>query len=224
MRIPVFTYYAPVPALYTEASQRALISVWARSWERAGWQPVVLEEKIFKRTPRYAGLKKKFLAHPTEYGDEYTLSCYMRWDAVAQYGGGMLVDYDVINYGFEPRRPTDERMILFCDEPPAGVFMGAVLGTRRRFEQMVDIFSNWKIKPEDSGARANWWYYNDMMMLDLLFTAPHHNKPAWLVKENGCALFDYEPWKTSRLVHYGYQMHATGHWPKHEHIERLRHF
>jgi len=224
MRPNVFTYYSHVPALYSEESQRALIDVWARSWKKAGWNPVVLSDRYLRHDPRYPMLKKKFLEHPTEYGDEYTLSCYMRWHAVATQGGGMLVDYDVINYGFAPRTPPADRMIIFCDDPPGSIFMGAVLGTRGHFEQMTNIFYNWQIKPEDTGAQANWWYYNDLMMLERLFHTNHHAKPAWLVKENGCALYDYPSWKNSRLVHYGYKMHETGHWPKHQHIEKLRPF
>lgn len=222
MKPNVFTYYSPVPGLYSEDSQRKLIDIWARSWRKAGWQPVVIQEQNFSRTPRYAYLREKFLRHKTEYGDEYTLACYMRWAAVAHYGGGMLTDYDVINYGFEPRNPPTDRMIIFCDEPPLTVFMGAVLGTREHFERMTEIFADWTIKPQDTGAQADRWYYNDLMMLERLFHTPHHNKPAWLVKENGCALFDYESWKTSRLVHYGYKMKEAGHWPKHQWIERMR--
>lgn len=224
MKPAVFTYYSHVPGLYDEASQRALIDVWARSWKKAGWNPIVLSEKILRNNPPYPAFKKKILSHEYEYGADYTLSCALRWLAVAHMGGGMLVDYDVINYGFEPRTPPKDRMIIFCDDPPASVFMGAVLGTREHFEKMVDIFSTWVIKPEDTGAQANWWYYNDLMMLERLFHTTHHNKPAWFVKENGCALFPYDSWKTSRLVHYGYAMKEAGHWPKHLHIERIRPF
>lgn len=224
MKPHVFTYYSSVPSLYDEASQRALIDVWARSWAKAGWAPVIIQEKYFKHTPGYAFLKKRFLQHPTEYGDDYTLACYMRWAAAAHYGGGMLVDYDVINYGFEPRHAIPDRMIIFCDEPPASVFMGAVLGTKKHFEKMVDIFATWTIRPEDTGAQANWWYYNDLMILERLFHTTHHNKPAWLVKENGCALFPYDSWRTARLVHYGYAMKAAGHWPKQDWIEVMRPF
>lgn len=224
MKPPVYTYYSSVPGLYSETSQRALIDVWARSWEKAGWQPVVLQEKHFKHSPKYQMLKEKFLQHPTEYGDDYTLACYMRWAAAAHYGGGMLTDYDVINYGFEPRNPPADRMIIFCDDPPPTVFMGAVLGTRQHFEKMADIFYNWTIKPEDTGASANWWYYNDLTMLERLFETKHHNKPEWFVKENGCALFDYPSWKNARLVHYGYKMKEAGYWPKHQWIEKIRPF
>lgn len=223
MRIPVFTYYAPVPALYSEASQWALIDVWARSWEKAGWKPVVLTEASIPRFRRLV-LRERFLAYPTEYGDEYTLACYFRWAAVAHQGGGMLTDYDVINYGFEPRQAPADRMIIFCDDPPPTVFMGAVLGTREHFQKVMDIFYSWSIKPEDTGAQANWWYYNDLMMLERLFETKHHNKPAWFVKENGCALYPYESWQSSRLVHYGYAMKEAGLFPKHEHIEKIRPF
>lgn len=223
MKPNVFTYYSSIPGLYSEDSQWKLIDVWARSWDKAGWNPVVLNEKHLPEATRNL-IREKFLAHPTEYGDDYTLACYARWFVVAHQGGGMLTDYDVINYGFEPRHPPADRMIIFCDDPPPTVFMGAVLGTREHFEKICKRFLEWEFKPEDTGAQANWWYYNDLMMLERLFETKHHDKPAWFVKENGCALFDYPSCRDARLVHYGYRMHDFGYWPKYQWIEKIRPF
>jgi hypothetical protein len=43
-------------------------------------------------------------------------------------------------------------------------------------------------------------------------------------KKNSCVIFSQPGWETAPLVHYGYEMHAAGNWPKWEHIERLRPF
>jgi len=219
---PVFTYYSHIPGLYDERSQRALIDIWRRSWLKAGWSPIVLDESVARQHPRYQFFKDRYWSLPAEYGNDYCGACFFRWLGVAQMGGGMLTDYDVINYGFEPRNPAPDRMIIFCDDPPPTIFMGAVLGTQYHFAQMAQLFADWGPDQHDFNHTANMMHCDDLSMLVRMFETKTYPKPDWLVKENGCALFDYESWKTARLVHYGYAMRAAGHWPKHEWIERLR--
>lgn len=223
------TYFTPVPDLYDPASQRALIDVWQRSWRKAGWEPVVLQEADVKSHPRYEFFREHFEAKPTEYGVAYTASCFMRWLAAAHYGslrgqGIMLVDYDVINYGFEPQAPRPEEMTIFCDEPPASVFMGAVLGTPQHFLDIAEIFAAAKPCEHDWNAHAGLFHQDDLSLLCRMFETGTLTKPDWLVKRPGCALYDYSAWRTSKLVHYGFAMKQLGHWPKHEHIEKLRRF
>lgn len=220
----VFTYFMPVPGLYSTDSQYRLIDVWRRSWAKAGWNPRVLDESFVKGHPRYNFFKSRYWALPTEYGNEYCGACFFRWLAVAMAGGGMLTDYDVINYGFEPRDPEEREMIIYCDDPPPTIFMGAVLGTANQFETMAQIFADWNPDKFDWNDHAKLMHCDDLSMLVRMFETKTYPKPEWLVKKPGCGLYDFSPWKTSKLVHYGYAMHAAGLWPKHAHIENLRPF
>lgn len=225
----VVTYYTPVPGLWSTDSQWALIDVWRRSWVKAGWDPVVMMPSDVMTHPRYAFFKEHFEAKPTEYGVEYTSACFMRWLAAAHYGAlrglnVMLTDYDVINYGFEPQKVRPEELTIFCDEPPATVFMGAVLGKPQHFLDMAELFAAAKPDQHDWNHHAQMFHQDDLSLLMRMFETKTLAKPDFLVKRPGCALFDYQSWRSSKLVHYGFAMKAMGYWPKHEHIEKLRRF
>ncbi len=223
------TYYTPVPGLWSEDSQWKLIDVWRRSWTKAGWETVVMMPSDVMTHSRYPFFKEQFEAKPTEYGVEYTSACFLRWLAASHYGtlrgiDVMLVDYDVINYGFEPQDVRPEEMTIFCDEPPASVFMGAVLGKPQHFLDMAELFVAAKPDQHDWNTHAQLFHQDDLSLLTRMFESQTLAKPEWLVKRPGCALFDYSAWRTSKLVHFGFAMKQLGYWPKHEHIERLRRF
>lgn len=225
----VVTYFVPVEGLWSVESQEALIKVWKRSWRKAGWMPTVLTEKDASTHPRYVFFKEHFDSKPTEYGIAYTSACFMRWLAAAHYGqlrgfDVMLTDYDVINYGFEPQEVRHNEMTIFCDEPPATVFMGAVLAKPQHFLDMAELFAAAKPDEHDWNNHAQLYHQDDLSLLSRMFETKTLAKPEWLVKRPGCALFDYSAWRTSKLVHYGFAMKQLGHWPKHEHIEKLRRF
>lgn len=225
----VITFFVPVEGLWSVESQEALIDVWRRSWKKAGWEPTVLTTADIVTHPRFSFFKAHFDAKPTEYGVAYTSACFQRWLAAAHYGNLtgyniMLTDYDVINYGFAPQDVRPNEMTIFCDEPPATVFMGAVLGTPQHFLDMAELFAAAKPDEHDWNHHAQMFHQDDLSLLMRMFETKTLSKPDWLVKRPGCALFDYQSWRSSKLVHYGYAMRALGHWPKHEHIERLRKF
>lgn len=225
----VVTYYVPVPGLWDPESQEHLIRLWARSWRKAGWNPIILTTADVESHPRYGFFKEQFELKPTEYGVTYTSACFLRWLAAARYGGIrgidiMLVDYDVVNYGFEPQELRPNEMTIFCDEPPASIFMGAVLGTPQHFLDMAELFVAATPDQHDWNNHAQCYHQDDLSLLCRMFESGTLKKPEWLVKRPGCALFDYSAWRTSKLVHYGFAMKSLGYWPKHEHIERLRRF
>lgn len=225
MRPNVFTYYMPVPGLWSNESQQALLEIWRTSWYKAGWNPVVLDETFLQGCPQYAAYKEKYWSLPTEYGHDYEGACFIRWLATAHLGGGMMVDYDVINYGFEPRKPDPTQMILFCDDPPGTIFMGAVLGIREHFQEMADIFATWEPSDYDINWGTTWYgkhHCSDLTMLERMFDHKNRERPPWLIRQPGCALFDYPTWRTSKLVHYGFRMKAAGFWPKADWINKIR--
>jgi hypothetical protein len=223
----VFTYYMPVPGLWSDESQQKLIEVWARSWKKAGWEPVVLNEDSVKTHPNFAYYKEKLWALPTEYGHDYEGACFLRWLAVAHAGGGMMVDYDVINYGFTPADAcTENRMTIYADSDPPQIFTGVVMGRQHHFQEISDIFAAWV--PDDHDLNLNSKTYqghhcSDLTMMIRMFGGMQ-TKPDWLVRCDGCAQFPHPTWKTSKLVHYTYAMHDAGFWPKYEHIEKIRPF
>lgn len=227
------TYYVPVEGLWSDDSQRKLIDVWARSWRKAGWEPVVLTEADVRTHPRFNFFNDHFRAKPTEYPAEYSNACFVRWLAASHFGAlrganVLLLDYDVISYGFEPQDPLPNEMSIFCDEPPVSIFMGAVLGTPQNFLDIAELFAAWKPDDLDYNHNAKCMHQDDLSMLVRMFhplpgdTA--RPKPDFLVKRPGCSLYDYSGYRTSKMVHFGYAMKQRGFWPKHEWIEKIRPF
>lgn len=229
----VTTYYVDVPGLWPADTQLALLDVWKRSWEKAGWKATVLTEADAKTHPRFDFFNEHFRTKPSEYGVDYTTACFMRWLATSHFSFGaanggpvMLTDYDVINYGLEPWDFDITKMEIYCDDPPAGVFCGAIAGTGQNFLDMAEIFAAAKPHPvyDFVTHSGGFLHQDDLSLLKRMFETKTLMKPEWFVRKHGCALFDYSSWRTSKLVHYGFAMKAAGYWPKHEHIEKLRPF
>lgn len=75
--------------------QGELIQLWHRSWKNNGWDVRMLSprsarrSKLFRSIPSGWPLKRQLVARQIL--------------ALAEAGGGLLVDYDLINFGFRPR-------------------------------------------------------------------------------------------------------------------------
>lgn len=225
----VVCYYVQVPGLWSDDSQRALIELWRKSWRKYGWTATVLTEADVRTHPRFDFFNEHFRAKPTEYGVEYTTAAFMRWLAAAHYaaprsGWVFLSDYDVMNHGLEPVEVEEGKMKVHCDEPPASVFMGAVLGCAQHFLDIAELFAAWAPDELDFNYRANCFHQDDLSMLARMFETKTRPKPEWFVKVPGCALFDYSSWRTSKLVHYAYAMKQLGYWPKCDFVGKLRAF
>jgi hypothetical protein len=227
----VFTYYTPLGYLNDEHDQRKLIELWAESWRRRGWTPVVLDESHARRHPRYKEFKKKFWELPTEYGHEYEGACFLRYVATAAMGGGMMTDYDVINYSFTPAdadraqaKYQSPQLILFADRPPDKVFCGAIHGCHELFEGLSQLFFEWVPSDIDfvtTSKTYRGYHCSDLSRIQNYFEG-RRVKPDWFQLAPGCSLYTDKDWNTKPMTHYGYEMKRTGHWPKYEGIPRLR--
>jgi len=96
----VFTYHEDLPG-YPDCKE--LLSLWAESWRRHGWEPEILTHDHAKAHPMYEFMMPAALKLPTTNPQEYELTVYRRWLAMGSVGGGLMVDNDVINYGYRPR-------------------------------------------------------------------------------------------------------------------------
>jgi hypothetical protein len=99
----VYSYYQQLPGWEYPSE---LIQLWAHSWLRCGWTPVVLDERHASRHPdwsKFRTFKVNAFVSRNPYG--YDLSCWARWLAFSHQGGGMMTDYDVINLSLSPNDP-----------------------------------------------------------------------------------------------------------------------
>jgi hypothetical protein len=97
----VYSYYNPLPAMDV-GTEAGLIRLWQKSWRACEFLPVMLTHQMAEAHPR----AKEFLAvvskFPSTNPAGYDLACWMRWLALAQAGGGLMTDYDVIARAFSP--------------------------------------------------------------------------------------------------------------------------
>lgn len=97
----LYTYYEPIPHIEKtrQYSQTELISICRASWHRFGWQLKILGEKEASSHPYYNEYKSIVSELPSVNKGQYDYHCFMRWLAMAQVGGGIMIDYDIMNLG-----------------------------------------------------------------------------------------------------------------------------
>ena len=100
-RPKVFTYFEPINEQADENLQ--IIEIWKQTWAKHGWDPVVLNQQVAQRHPRYFELDGWAHLRKTKNQWSYERACYARWMAYAEYGTRFGEQY-------EP-----DRMIWFAD-------------------------------------------------------------------------------------------------------------
>ncbi len=95
-RCPIYTFFQPVAELSSE-QQQAKLHLWRGWFWSRGWLPTVLNVSHARALPGAADLEAHFSSLPTVNPPQYELYCYMRWMALAQVGGGVLLDYDIVD-------------------------------------------------------------------------------------------------------------------------------
>jgi len=214
---------------------RELLKLWAESFRKQGWEPVVLSMEDVKTHPRFDFFFEHFNSMPTTYPRTFVNACWLRWLACAHFGNLHnepavgLFDMDVINYSFPARDPEPGKMEVICSETPASVYLGAVLGSPQHFLDLCELFISWKADEHDFVHRLNAYHLDDLSHFVRMFSPlpgdTARPKPDWLIKTNGCALFDNLNFRTEPLVHYGSgAMLARKLWPKFKFIKALRPF
>lgn len=120
----VISYFNLIPDFKFSSDSQQLIDVWKKSWQEHGWNTILLDESYARNNPLF---DKSDLNNPDAnfYKTipssrwQYHRSCYCRLLAYCQYvrenGDTLYSDYDVINYGFEPKiLSSTEPNSLFC--------------------------------------------------------------------------------------------------------------
>jgi hypothetical protein len=93
----VYTYYEPLEEMNRDYAQEELINICAKSWKKNGWRLVILNYDVARSHdfyPMYSEIVKKL---PSVNLLSYDYHCYMRWLAMSKVGGGIMIDYDVVN-------------------------------------------------------------------------------------------------------------------------------
>jgi len=200
----VFTFFSEV-AGKNLPEEAALIELWRKSWAARGWEPVILDARNLADTPETKRMMRHFRRVPSRNRKNLDFWCFARWLAVAQQGGGMMSDYDVINYSFEPcvagALTTYDRWIPCL-----------VSGTGEEFMRAVNWFLEIPVSMLD---RFRQRHYSDMTVLQ-----EHRSE---LVMRGECVEYALGGWETARTVHYSNRgMKPAGLMPRHAAIPALR--
>lgn len=94
----VKTYLELGPA---SGEERQTLKIWEANWRKRGWSTRVLTPGNAAQHPRFREFLKLCVnAQPAENPKKYGAERWIRWLALAQDGGGLLVDFDVLNRAY----------------------------------------------------------------------------------------------------------------------------
>jgi len=133
----IFTYNEDLSDL---DDQSGLLSLWAKSWSKHGFEPIVLGRADAEKHDYFETFVKEMRAvHKDLMGfdlSEYGLSCYLRWLAYATRTEDKFYvsDVDIINNGFKIKEPEDE-LHLMDDCCPC-----FASGSPKQFEDLCKYF------------------------------------------------------------------------------------
>lgn len=132
----IYTYHENI----NFSDQDELIALWKKSWERQGFDAIVLNRSHAVVHPYYEEFVEKLeelhLQIMNKPLSKYGLSCYLRWLAYATQPEEKFYvsDYDVINNKFKQNEPSDELHLMDADCPCIAS------GTPKQFENLCHAF------------------------------------------------------------------------------------
>lgn len=123
----IYAYYQSIPGS-NQAEEFQAANHWKASWEKAGWNPVMLNRSHAQGSSLYNKLQQKLAS--TFHHDQRLVARsawhharFTRWCALHAAGGGWMSDYDVLNIGLDPiaarNAVQDAGKTLFTNEGPA---------------------------------------------------------------------------------------------------------
>jgi hypothetical protein len=182
----VYTYYAP-----TEVGGKpdVLIDLWYKGWSKAGWEPHVLGPVASKMHGDYEAFDAHVRSLPTINPKEYEVACFHRWLALEVVNGGVMTDYDVMNYGFTPEHAdmlTHGKDVLFLEKGRCPCTVFATKGGARQITSYLGSYAY------DGTLEQGRPHLSDMHIL---------KQSRWLVSDV-VREFGDEAWEGARLVHF----------------------
>lgn len=165
----VYTYYQQIDVINNDprrkSSQNDLINICKKSWELNGWELHILSYDNAKEHPFYHEYSSIIKQLPSVNPESYDYHCYMRWLAMAQIGGGVMIDYDVVNMSLKSDEIFTQQHLLsiFQTNVPCVVHGSAAqyLGACKAFCQLQHCISIANNKPHVSDMIMIMCGFND---------------------------------------------------------------
>ena len=152
----IYTYHEQVNGM---GDQEPLLALWRERWKAAGFVPIVLGRE-------HAGpFAHEFIACvsklPSVNPPGYDLACYLRWFAMAQVGGGIMCDYDVMPNGIKPF--VIPNSLIIYETHDVGVVPSMAAGTADEYARICELFTEYK--PDAKDAYNGNPHTSDMLIL-----------------------------------------------------------
>jgi hypothetical protein len=178
-----------------------IIELWKESWSKHGWNPIVLGARDFLDWVDGPTYDARIYNLPTINNPIYERACYRRWGVMANIGGGIMLDYDVMNYGFTPDdvRYIPEKCLMLDQNSPC-----AVVGDQIAFLSACRTFMDYQVKETDLAGRFP--HVSDMTISNSVRVSPESEIASCFVwsKPAMCCEFGDSGWETSPLVHFAH--------------------
>lgn len=136
----IYTYFEDI----NHFGQEKLLELWKESWQRQGFEAIVLGEKDAKKTEEYHQFLKqmKFIFQKTtgKKLSNYGLSCFTRWLAYSTVQDKeerfFVSDYDIINSGrWKVDQPISKKLHFLDADCPC-----MASGTAEQFKKISEAF------------------------------------------------------------------------------------
>jgi hypothetical protein len=95
VRSNVFAYRRKITGIDSQEVDEQ-IENWRKGWLSAGWNPIVLGERVATQHPQYMEVMARVASFPTTGNIEHVNAKFERWLALAVQGGGLLTEFDVL--------------------------------------------------------------------------------------------------------------------------------
>ena len=120
----------------TEDERQTTIRIWEANWRKRGWSTKVLTPANAAQHPRFREFLERCVnATPPENPAKYGVERWIRWLAFALDGGGLLVDFDVLNRAYpQANIPNGTDIVILARESRPC----AVLATKEGAERLVN--------------------------------------------------------------------------------------
>lgn len=113
MKKRIYAYYESLQAM-PQNEEFACANVWKATWEKQGWECVMLNKTHARNSPQYQKLMTKLVRLspmlPPEISNFFPkiVARYARWCALFAANGGWMSDYDVANIAFTPNLAEEQ--------------------------------------------------------------------------------------------------------------------
>jgi hypothetical protein len=188
----IYTYHEDLSSAFDDPELMALSK---ESFRRQGFEMVVLGVEHAMTHPLFKKISETPALYMNGNVSHYLQACYRRYMAVSEIAKNntdpmVMVDYDVINYGFTPEMlpKATNLMLMMADSPVPGM----MIGNKDAYERILEVFNQYA----DSPVPVPGGLTHDQGLLSWHSDTWHGHKAKVLVE------YPTEGWKKAPLVHY----------------------